>query len=98
MYRVQLAIETTLDVVAMLVKDKGHTVSDDYHNLEQLAEIRVISKKESEEIKKLNGLRNAIVHKYNQFEEEVILKQKEKIKKIILDFLKIVEDELKNIS
>ena len=33
LYRVQIAIEGCMDVVAMLVKDKGKDVSDDYNNI-----------------------------------------------------------------
>ena len=33
LYRVQTAIEAVMDIIAMLVKDKGQEVSDDYSNI-----------------------------------------------------------------
>ena len=94
LYRIEVALEATMDIIAMLIKDKGHTVSDDYHNIENLVTLKVVSSKQGGELKKLNGLRNAIVHKYNKFEEEVVLKDKEKIKQELIAFLKITENEL----
>ena len=98
LYRILLAIEAAMDLAAMAVKDKGYTVSDDYHNIEQLVTLKVISSSAGEELKKLNGLRNAIVHKYNKFEEEVVLKAAEHIVKVLVSFLKSIEHELKNLT
>lgn len=94
LYRLQVAIEAGIDVMAMLVKDKGYTVSDDYHNLQQLADAKVISSALAEELKMLNSTRNQIVHRYNTFEVETILHQKETMKKSLIQFLKIVDHEL----
>ena len=98
LYRILLAIEAAMDLVAMTVKDKGYTVSDDYHNIEKLVTLKVISSSAGEELKKLNGLRNAIVHKYNKFEEEVVIKAAEHIVKVLVSFLKSIEHELKNLT
>lgn len=97
LYRMQVAIEAMMDLVAMLVKDKGRTVGDDYHNLEQLVTLKVITTSFGEELKRLNGMRNAIVHKYNKFEEDTVIKSKEKIKKNVLKFVQTTEHELKTI-
>ena len=97
LYRVQVAIEAVVDIVAMLVKDKGYSVSDDYHNIDQMIKLKVVNLALGEELKKLNGLRNAIVHKYNAFEEETVVKNKEKIGKVLIAFLTQTEHELKTI-
>ena len=97
LYRLQVAIEATIDIVAMLVKDKGYTVSDDYHNLQQLAELKVIPAALAEELKKLNSMRNAIVHKYNRFEAETVIKSKENTREVVVKFLRNTEHELKTI-
>ena len=83
-----------MDIIAMLVKDKGATVSDDYHNIEKLQELKIISGTESIELKRLNGLRNAIVHKYNKFEEEIVIDHQEHIKQNLIAFLRKVEHEI----
>ena len=97
LYRLQVAIEAMIDIAAMLVKDKGYTVSDDYHNLQQLADIKVIPSALAEELKRLNSMRNAIVHKYNTFEAETVIKNKENSRKVIVKFLRNTEHELKTI-
>ncbi len=97
LYRLQSAIEAAMDLIAMLVKDKGRTVSDDYHNIEILLELKVINKDLAAKLKQLNGLRNAIVHKYNKFEEDTAVSQREDASRTLLTFLQIVENELKTI-
>lgn len=97
LYRAQIAIEAAMDMIAMLVKDKGKTVSDDYHNIDTLLSLKVVTPEAALQLKHLNGLRNAIVHKYNKFEEETAVKQRENIQKNLLAFLKTVEHELKTI-
>jgi len=82
-------------LVAMIVKDLGKTVGDDYHNLEILQEEKMIDKKFSEELKKLNGLRNVLIHKYNKIEEKLIFGDIDNIVRIISKFLDVVEDVIK---
>lgn len=96
LYRAQIAIEAAMDIAAMLVKDKGKTVSDNYHNIDLLLSLNVITSEVAAQLKHLNGLRmrNTIVHKYNKFEEETAVNQKGNIQKTLLTFLKIVEHEL----
>lgn len=98
LYRIQVAIEAAMDLVAMLVRDRGYTVSDDYHNIEQLTTLKIITPALGRKLKKLNGLRNAIVHKYNTFEQEVVIKNKKKITADLLAFMKRTEYELKTFS
>ena len=97
LYRVEVAIESAMDIVAMVIYDKGRTVSDDYHNLEQLASLKIITSPLEASLKRLNGLRNAIVNKYNRFEEETVIKHTSSIQKALLDFLQRVEHELPTI-
>ncbi len=92
-YRIQTAIDACLDLVAMLVKDKGLEVSDDYSNIHLLEKQKVFDKKLAEDLAMLNGLRNAIVHKYNSFEEKTVLNNIEEIIEIMEKFLEIVENE-----
>lgn len=97
LYRVQTAIDAAMDLVAMVVKDKGLEVSDDYSNIKKLFKSKVIGKKLSEDLAMINGLRNAIVHKYNSFEEETVMENIEEITGILEEFLEKVEHGLKTI-
>jgi len=91
-YKIQVSIESVIDICAMLVRDIGKDVGDDYHNLDILKEEKIISENMFENLKKLNGMRNILVHRYNKIEEELIFGKINDIRKIIFNFIEIVED------
>lgn len=76
----QEAIEAITDIIAMILANKNKIVRDDYSNIEETKEIFDLDKKEIEVLKEANGLRNRIIHKYNNIDEEII---KESIKRIL---------------
>ena len=51
-----------------------------------------------EDLKRFNGLRNAIVHKYNNFEEESVIKNLTAIRTSLEGFLEIVEAKINEIA
>ena len=65
----QEIVEVISDVIAMLIKDKGKIVEDDYKNIEKLAEIKIIEEKDRKILEDANGLRNRIIHKYNKTDD-----------------------------
>lgn len=97
LYRIQTSIDAVTDIIAMLVKDRGKEVGDDYGNIGTLLKIKVLNKKLADDLTMLNGLRNAIVHKYNTFEEATVIKNIDQIKRIIENFLELIENEVKTI-
>ena len=97
LYRIQTAIDAVMDIAAMLVKDKNKSVGDDYSNIKALLKAGVINKKDMEELTMINGLRNAIVHKYNSFEEETVINSLSEIVSIIKGFVKVAENEINTI-
>ncbi len=92
LYKIQTAIECVTDIAAMIVRDIGKDVGDDYHNLEILKDENVMDREMCEKLKKLNGMRNIIVHRYNKIEEDLIFNYINEIRKIIFDFIEIVEN------
>jgi uncharacterized protein YutE (UPF0331/DUF86 family) len=56
----------------MMVKDLGLEVGDAHSNIESLESAKAIERGTADFLRKLNGLRNAIVHKYNKFDEDII--------------------------
>lgn len=98
LYRVQIAIEGCMDLIAMMVKDNGKNVADDYTNIHILLKTKIIDAKLTKELATLNGLRNAIVHKYNTFEEETVIDSITNIQDIIKRFLEKTEHGLKTIT
>jgi len=93
-YRVHTSIEAAMDLAAMIVRDIGVEVGDDYDNIEILKEKNVINAELAEELKSLNGMRNAIVHKYGNVNTELIFQSLERIKEILHRFVKNIEGEL----
>ncbi|WP_297089990.1 HepT-like ribonuclease domain-containing protein [Thermococcus sp.] len=69
-------MDVAMDIVAMLTKNLGITVEDDYTNIAKLEEKGVLSEGEVSLLRAYNGLRNAIVHKYNKINSTYILSKK----------------------
>ena len=90
-YRLQVSVDAAMDVVAMLCKDLGITVKDDYSNINELETLDIFSKEFSNELRRLNGLRNALAHRYNKIEEEQIIKEKVHFVEILKKFVSLVE-------
>ena len=72
LYSLQICIESGMDIIAMKVKDLGLVVEDDYTNIGKLIQENVIGLKEGGLLKEFNGIRNAIVHKYNRLDLDMI--------------------------
>ncbi len=79
LYALEVCVDVVLDVVAMATKDLGLTVEDDYTNVEKLEKEKMLTKKESELIRRFNGLRNAVVHKYNRLDLDAVQRGLNKI-------------------
>lgn len=94
LYRVHTSIEAAMDLAAMLVRDIGIDVGDDYDNIDILKEKKIIKAELADDLKRLNGLRNAIVHKYGSVDVELILRNLESIKETLRSFVDIIEGEV----
>ena len=75
----------------MKVKDIGRVVEDDYANIEKLVEEGIINQKEADLLKRFNGVRNAVVHKYDKLDIELIKKALDKLDELSKIVYKIAE-------
>ena len=91
-YTIQTSIESLIDLIAMIVKDLGIPVNEDEKNISELINRRKIDPELGEDLKKANGMRNILVHRYNKIEEDTIFESEKKIKKLLLEWLKIIEE------
>jgi len=91
LYSLQICIESGMDIIAMKVKDIGLVVEADYTNIEKLIQENVIALKEGELLKEFNGIRNAIVHKYNRLDRDMIKEALERIAEFAEVIFKIAE-------
>ncbi len=94
LYRVQNSIDAAMYMAAMLVRDIGIDVSEDYNNIEILCKNEIIDINLADDLRKLNGMRNAIVHKYGSVDTQLVLKNLENVKEILRKFIEIIEGEL----
>ncbi|GAG55303.1 unnamed protein product, partial [marine sediment metagenome] len=51
-----------------------------------------------EKLKKANGLRNIIVHRNNEIDEQLILDSVEEVKDLLLHWIEIIEEYLNEIG
>jgi len=56
LYSLQVCVDIATDVVAMLTKDMGLAVEDDYTNIAKLEKEGALKKEDSELIRKFNGI------------------------------------------
>ncbi len=75
----------------MKIKDSGVVVEDDYSNIGKLIENRIIEPEEGDLLKKFNGIRNAIAHKYDKLDMDIIEEALRKIDEFSDVVLKISE-------
>lgn len=87
-----------MSIAAMLVKDLGFEVGDDYSNVGKLEAEGIIGKNMADFLRKLNGLRNANVHRYNKFDESIVREELNHVVVGIFEFLGVVENVLREIT
>lgn len=83
----QEAVEAIMDIFAMFLSDLGLEIGDNYNNAEKVAKRGLINKKEKEICFEANGLRNRVVHKYNNLKEDKFISS---AKRLIQDLQKIL--------
>ena len=97
-YSIQTAIESIVDLIAMLIKDLGVQVKDDEINITTIVKKRTLNPELGVKLKKANGLRNILVHRYNEIDEQIILDSVDDIKDLLYKWLDIVEATLNEIT
>jgi uncharacterized protein YutE (UPF0331/DUF86 family) len=80
--------EACMDIVAMMCKDMNLLPKDDYSNIENLDNI---DRKTKISLAAANGLRNRLVHRYNQTDERIALESINVLLPQLSDFVEMVE-------
>lgn len=91
-YRLQISIDSAMDIIAMLCKDLGIAVKDDYSNMDELEKLTLFKSDLIKQMRRMNGLRNVLVHKYNKIEEDLVLENKNNLVKNLNTFVKETEN------
>ena len=97
-YSLQTSIESTIDLIAMLVKDIGIPVKDDARNIDVIVKKRNLDPELGEKLNRANGMRNILVHRYNEVDEQIIIKSVKDVKNLLMKWLDIIEVALNEYS
>ena len=95
LYKLHTSIEAAMDLVAMVLKDRGEKIEEDYTNIGALEKSEMIVGGLAGKLKKCNGLRNYLVHRYNRVDEDIALGSVSEVRKTLYDFVEVVERILK---
>ncbi len=90
-YNLQTSIESAMDIAAMLVRDLGLVPKGDRENLKALVKAGVISQSLAEKLARCNGLRNVIVHRYNNMDEDRVISSVPEVSQTLRKFVELVE-------
>jgi uncharacterized protein YutE (UPF0331/DUF86 family) len=91
LYSLQVAIEISMDLIAMKVRDMGLKVEDDAINIEKITDKNLISKGEGDFLRQMNGVRNFIVHRYNHLDMDFINEALSRIDELKGIIIKVIE-------
>lgn len=97
-YSLQTSIESTIDLIAMLVKDIGIPVKDDASNIDNIIKKRKLDPELGEKLNKANGMRNILANRYNEIDEQIILNSVKDVKDVLLKWLDVIEVALNEYS
>lgn len=91
LHSLQICVEISTDIIAMIAHDFGLVVKDDYTNIENLTKEGIIGFEDSQVLKSYNGLRNSIVHRYGNIDLDIVEEGLDDIDKLYEIVVKIVE-------
>ncbi len=91
LHALEIAVEISMDMVAMKTRDMGLKVEDDATNIEKITGEGIISKSEADFLRQMNGIRNFIVHRYNKLDMGIVNEALSKISELKGIVVKIAE-------
>jgi len=81
-----------MDLIAMLLKDKGTVAKGDKSNIEFLSTENYVSSELAAHLHKCKGLRNVLVHQYNGIDRQIVLRSFNDVKNTLTSFIDILEN------
>ena len=90
---IQLIVEVATDINGHIIVDKGHNPPNDYYqSFIKLGELNLIDQDLAKELAPSTGLRNRLVHEYEEIDNEIVFKSIDKALKLYRDYIKQIED------
>ena len=96
---IQLIVETATDINGHLIVSSGHKPPVDYYtSFIKLSDLQILDQKFAEEIAPSAGLRNRLVHEYEEIDDEIVYNSIQKTIKSYEKYIRKIESYLKNIE
>jgi uncharacterized protein YutE (UPF0331/DUF86 family) len=91
LHALEIAVEVSMDIIAMNIRDMGLKVEDDATNIEKVTSKGIISKSDADLLRQMNGIRNFIVHRYNKLDMDIVNEALSRIGELKGIIIKIAE-------
>lgn len=85
----QEVVEVSTDVLAMMLKDNELPPMDNYSNVKMASDNHIISAESADVLREANGLRNRIVHIYNDLDVGLLIQS---VKRTLPQIEKYIEE------
>ncbi|MBU4220529.1 MAG: DUF86 domain-containing protein [Euryarchaeota archaeon] len=92
----QELVEASFDVAAMVCKDLKIIPKDDYTNIDLLFEKKIINSSLKNSLSESNGLRNRLVHRYNELNDSLAFDSIIEHLTAFSDFSEVIEKWLRS--
>ncbi|MHA1734052.1 MAG: DUF86 domain-containing protein [Promethearchaeota archaeon] len=93
-YQFITSVEAAMDLIAMYLKDTGSKVDDDYSNIEAINQQGRVPAQILTTLRRANGLRNRLVHRYNKVDEDLAFDGIREVIPAIFEFIEQIEEFL----
>jgi len=87
----QEIVEVMMDLVAMMLKDVSVPPLDDYTNIGKAVEHRLLPKESESILREANGLRNRLIHVYNDIDGGIVVRSIHGILPKLDEYLQVIE-------
>lgn len=90
-FNLSSAIEAAIDMIAMLCKDLRIVPTGDYENIQSIQQRDLINEALAQALAKCNGLRNVLIHQYNDIDENLVLEAIPQVENALKEFIHLLE-------
>jgi len=98
-YLGQLVVENATDINGHLIVSSGHKPPADYYtSFVKLSDCQILDKKFAKEIAPSAGLRNRLVHEYEEIDDQIVYKSIQKTIESYTEYIKKIENYLKKVE
>jgi len=92
---IQLIIDLALDINNMLIKKSDRYPAQDYYSsFLELIDLEILSKEFAKDIAPSTGIRNRLVHEYEEVDDKVVYQNLDKLIKYYLSYIKHINENI----